>query len=77
MAGAGHIISAIVAAVLVFSSQAIAATAGTQQQDLLTIVKNKKSDAVIVLAPNAGRYERQGAYDLACYIKPELNSRLS
>jgi len=55
------------AAVLVVS-QANAATAGRLQQHALTIARDGKSDAVIVLAPNAGRYERQGAYDLAHYI---------
>ena len=45
-----------------------AATAGSSQNDALIIVKGRKTDAVIVLAPNAGRYERQGAYDLAHYI---------
>jgi len=48
--------------------QAHAATAGRQGEDILTIVENHRSSAVIVLAPSAGRYERQGAFDLARYI---------
>jgi len=45
-----------------------AAPATGSRQDALIISKFGKTDAVIILAPNAGRYERQGAYDLAHYI---------
>ena len=35
----------------------------------LVIVDHGKSDALIVLSPEAGRFERQAAEDLAKYIK--------
>lgn len=52
-----------------FACEARADIAGRSQEVALTIAKGEESDAVIVLAPDAGRYERQGAYDLAHYIE--------
>jgi hypothetical protein len=51
------------------ATPACCATAGSPASNALLIVDRGKSDAVIVLSPQAGRFERQAAEDLAKYIK--------
>jgi hypothetical protein len=51
------------------ATPALCATAGPPASNPLLIVDRGKSDAVIVLSPQAGRFERQAAEDLAKYIK--------
>ena len=48
---------------------ALCATAGPPASNPLLIVDRGKSDALIVLSPEAGRFEREAAEDLAKYIK--------
>ena len=50
------------------ADHARAAAAGGDAATPLIIAEAGKSDAVIVLSPTAGRYERQAAEDLAKYI---------
>ena len=45
------------------------ATAGAPAAKPLIIADGAKSDAIIVLSPNAGRYERQAAEDVEKYIE--------
>lgn len=48
---------------------ALCATAGPPGTNALLIVDRGKSDAMIVLSPQAGRFERQSAEDLVKYIR--------
>lgn len=51
------------------STPAVSATAGTPGSNRLLIVNRGKTDATIVLSPEAGRFERHAAEDLAKYIE--------
>ena len=65
--GHGRRIQAVVA--VMTAIPALCATAGRPTPNALLIADRGKSDAVIVLSPQAGRFERQAAEDLAKYIK--------
>ena len=47
----------------------MAATAGSPARKELVIASGGKTDAVIVVSPNAGKYEKQAADDLAKYLE--------
>jgi len=51
------------------TTPALCATAGTPGSNSLLIVNRGKTDATIVLSPEAGRFEHQAAEDLAKYIE--------
>jgi len=48
---------------------ATAQVAGTPNNDLLTIVSNKTTQAVVIVSPKAGKWEKHAADDLVYYIK--------
>ena len=61
--------AAIALAAVLTAIPALCATAGPPGSNALLIADRGKSDAVIALSPQAGRFERQAAEDLAKYIK--------
>ena len=64
---AGHFL--LVGLVCVFPLSAQAQIAGSSDKDDLVVVSQGKTKAVIVVGPGAGKWEKQGAEDLARYVE--------
>lgn len=59
------------------TAPALAATAGSRSPDPLTIVKNGKSEAIIIAAEKRGKWERAAVNDLVHYIGLMTGASLS
>jgi hypothetical protein len=62
------VLVALVASALVFPLAASAATAGEPTSSDLVLVANGRSDAIVVRAPNSGKWEHAAAADLVKYV---------
>lgn len=67
----------VVLVLLFFASESQAAVAGKSAADDLTVAAGGKSDAVVVVSPTAGAWEKRAAEDLVRYVELMSGAKLT